>query len=209
MQKFATLLSILLTLISVSQLSASECADLVKCVEHVSKLTGKKYFWDGSLKGDLKASSNFVLTAENADLLFTEILDTNGFARVPSSVPDTFRIIEARDIRYHSLPNIRTGIETEKFEAPAGKDYYYFEYVFKNNEQGQAAFAANNLRPFLSRYGRVMTNGNIMIVQDLASKLPVAFRIARGMDRALTKTELNRAREREKNFKKKSSKKNE
>ena len=95
-------------------LQANECLELSKCIEHISKLTGKKYLYEGKLKGELQATTNLQIDSTNADTLFTYILNVNGYARVPTSEKDTYKIIEARDIRYSTTP----AIHTDKSHAP-------------------------------------------------------------------------------------------
>ncbi|MGZ3787614.1 MAG: hypothetical protein ACXVLQ_03785 [Bacteriovorax sp.] len=168
---------------------ANECIDLTKCVEHISKLTGKKYIYEESLKGGLQASSNFQITSENADTVFTSVLSANGYSRVPTNEKDTFKIVNSRDIRYETLPSINADKNT-KLQVPNNDDYYMMFFKFKNYKHGQLRMTGNGLRPFMSRYGRIIETGDLLAVQEKASKLQLVYEIAKNNDRELSKDEI-------------------
>lgn len=168
---------------------ANECSDLAKCVEFVSNLTGKKYMYDGALKGEFKASSNFQLTAENADTLFSTILNINGYTRIPTAVKDTYKIIEARDVRYATVPTIQADMKTTP-EIAMTEDYVFLAYKFNYYKQGQTREASNSARPFMSRYGRIIEVGNTVTVQEVANKIPQMLEILRRADREYSKEEI-------------------
>lgn len=178
---------------------ANECVELVKCVEHVSKLTGKKYMYNKDFKGGLQVSPNMTITKENADTLFTRILEINGYARVPTTVPDTYTIIELRDIRYETLPTLTVDVQTPP-TLTQNSDYYLMTYKFKFYDQGQLKETANSLRPFMSRFGRVIEfkGKGVLIIQENASKLNQLYEIIKGSDRELTKAEAKQMQDEEK-----------
>jgi type II secretory pathway component GspD/PulD (secretin) len=178
---------------------ANECAELSKCVEYVSKLTGKKYLYDArSVKGGLQASSNTEITVENADTLFTYILDLNGYARVPTAEKDTYLIIESRDIRYQPLPTINVDAQSPP-KIPQNYDYYMMSFKFKNFSHGQLREASNSLRPFMSRYARTieLKGTGILTIQENAAKLNKAYEMIKSFDRELSKEELKSYNEQE------------
>ncbi len=191
-----------------TSLFANECSELSKCVEYTSKLTGKKYFYDSKIKGELQASSNFIITETNADNLFTYILNTNGFARIPTSEKDTYKIIESKDIRYEMTPVINVDHSTPP-KVQVNEDYYYMVYKFKNYQHGQLRQAANAIRPFLSRYARAIESGNILTIQEMASKLSMTYETIKNSDREFSKDEIKKIEqiEKEKNEDKKEEKK--
>ncbi|MBY0414883.1 MAG: hypothetical protein K2Q18_11990 [Bdellovibrionales bacterium] len=183
---------------------ANDCQDLVKCVETVSKLTGKKYLFDGRLKGELKASSNVQITAENADTLFSYILNITGYSRVPTLEKDTYKIVESRDIRYESLATFSATL-TETPSTPKTEDYVLVTYQLTNFKDGQSREIANSLRPFMSRYGRIIESyaSNTLTLQETASKVSQLLDIIRKSDRALTVEEITMKKEREETREKK------
>ncbi|MDD4974283.1 MAG: hypothetical protein PHY93_08015 [Bacteriovorax sp.] len=174
---------------------ANECVELTKCIEYVSKLTGKKYIYDArSVKGGLQASSNLEINAENADTLFTYILDLNEYARVPTAEKDTYIIVQARDIRYQPVPTINVDAQTPPKLIP-NYDYFMMSYKYKHFKDGQTRMASNSLRPFMSRYSRIIEVGDTVTVQENSAKLAKAYEIIKGTDRELTKEELKRVKE--------------
>ncbi len=177
---------------------AQDCGDLLKCVELVSKLSGKKYIYDKDLKGSVLFSSNIQINAENADVLFTRILNINGYLRVPTAIKDTYSISSLKDIRYETLPTIMVDMQSAP-SLPENDDYYLMTYKFKNYKNGQVREASNSLRPFMSRYGRVIelkTKG-ALVIQENASKLNQLFEIIKSNDRELSKAEIQMMKEQE------------
>lgn len=183
---------------------ANDCAELTKCIETVSKLTGKKYLYSKDVKGALQASSNTQITAENADTLFTYILELNDYARVPTAEKDTYMVISARDLRYHSFPTISTDASNPP-KIPANNDYYMMIYRFTNYLQGQGREVANSLRPFMSRYGRIIESqaAGTVTLQENGSKLLMAYEMIKRADRQLTAAEIKARKEREEKEEKK------
>jgi general secretion pathway protein D len=172
-------------------LQAEECADLVKCTEFVSKLTGKKYMYDKEFKGGLQTTSNMQITAENAEVLFTSILEINGYGRVPTGVKDTYKIIALRDIRYEATPVINVDAQTPP-SIPQNSDYYMMNYKFKHFNQNQLRATGNSIRPFMSRYARIIElkgTGSVSI-QETAAKLLQQYEMVKAHDRELTKEEV-------------------
>lgn len=179
---------------------ANECVDLTKCIEYISKITGKKYLYDNhGVKGGLQATTNFQLTADNADNLFTYILDMNGYSRIPTAEKDTFIIVNSRDIRYQAVPMINVDAQTPP-KIASNYDFYMMNYQFKHHNHNQPRQAANYLRPFMSRYARVIelkVSGTITI-QENAAQLAKAYEIIKMCDRELTKEEIKKEEECEK-----------
>ncbi|MBC7714666.1 MAG: hypothetical protein H7177_15075 [Rhizobacter sp.] len=181
---------------------ANNCSDLNKCIEQVSKLTTKKYIYDPKeIKGGVKDTSNNQLNAENADTLFTYILSLNGYARVPTAEKDTFLIISARDIRYHMFPTLNVDSETPPSIIP-NYDYYMMSFKFKHFNNGQLREAANSLRPFMSRYARVieLKGAGSITIQENAANLVRAYGLIKSFDRELSKEEIEAAKVREVEF---------
>lgn len=174
---------------------ANECLELTKCIEHISKLTGKKYIYDArEVKGGLQSSANFEITPANADTMFTYILEMNGFSRIPTAEKDTYSIIASRDIRYQTLPMIKVDAVTPPV-VPNNNDYYMMAYKYKHFKDGQTRMAANGMRPFMSRYARVIETGDTATIQEVASKLQVAYEMFKNTDRELTKEEIKTLKE--------------
>lgn len=183
-------------------LHANDCTDLNKCIEMVSKLTGKKYIYDSKMiSGGVQETTNNQLNSENADTLITYILNLNNYARVPVE-KDTYLIIFARDVRYHMFPTINVDSETPPTVVP-NYDYYMMSFKFKHHAHGQLREAANSLRPFMSRYARIIEfkGPGTITFQEHAANLVKAYGLIKSFDREWTKEEIKAAKEREAEFK--------
>lgn len=186
------LILIALVMMSSSVMAASDCAELGKCIEQASKLTGKKYLFNGTkLQGSLKTSSNAEMTSENADTLISYILNMNDYARVPTAVKDTYMIVELNDIRYQTLPSINVDAQTAP-SVPENYDYYNMTYKYKNFSQGQMREVANTLRPFMSKWGRIIEakHTGTLVINETGSKLAKAYEMMKASDREWTKEEI-------------------
>ena len=191
---------VLLVSFAATTLYANECLDLVKCVESISKLTGKKYLYTANdLKGGVQTTLNTQITAENADTLFTYILDLNGLTRIPVAESDTYMIVPSRDVRYQLLTSVNVDSKNGPKLANTA-DYYLMTYQFKYYSQNQMRAATNSLRPFMSRYARVveLKLPGILIVQEQASKFSKLYELIKAFDRELSKDELKTYKDEEK-----------
>jgi type II secretory pathway component GspD/PulD (secretin) len=178
-----------------SSVFAGDCVEITKCIEQVSKLSGKKYIYDAKeIKGGVQETSNSQMTAENADTLFTYMLYLNGYARVPTIEKDTYMIINAHDIRYQAFPIINVDSKTAPTVLP-NFDYYMMNFKFNHYDHRQMRDAANALRPFMSRYGRTveLTGTGTLAIQENASILARAYEIVKKFDRELTKEEIKKS----------------
>lgn len=180
-------------------LHANECLELNKCIEYVSKLTGKKYIYDAKeVKGGFQATSNTQINDKNADNLFTYILEINGYTRVPTNENNTYLIVPTSDIRYQPTPTISVDSSNPPTILP-NYDYYMMKFKFKNYKQGQMREASNSMRPFMSRYGRIieLKIAGVIAIQENAAQLVRAYEIIKSFDRILSKEEIQEQKERE------------
>jgi hypothetical protein len=187
---------LLFSLFSIN-LMAVTCPDLNSCLENISKMTNKKYIFAEKIKGSIETSSNYQLTNENADVFLSHILQLNGYSRVPTEDKDTFLIVSSRDIRYYAL-NSYTADKIKTPTFPMTSDYSQLFYSFKNSSYGQPRFVANSLRPFMSRYARIIEMKNSVVIHELNTHMAMALEFARMNDRELTKEEIKKYEENEK-----------
>lgn len=182
------------TLITSFTLSAKSvqksCAELKDCVDEVSKMTGVKYLYSGELKGKIVSSDNLELTNENADSLFSSILNENGYTRIKQE-ENTYLILSARDIRYQATPIVKASYDSVP-SLPQNMDYYMMEYTLKNNQTKISSEITGALRPFISRYGRIidMKTTGTLIVQDTAKNLTRLYELIKKMDIIPTKEQI-------------------
>lgn len=184
------LIFILLSLsFSFSALAGGEsCKKIFDCIETVSKLTGVKYMYSpGDLgKDNVIFNDEIKLTKENADILFSEALNLAGYTRIPSQVPGFMKIINARDIRYAGEAPKYNASKTLTPDLPKGADY--IQLVYQGTSGGEVSEIARNMRPFMSRYGRVVDfqNSQLLIVADTAAMIRSFLPVIQELDRPLS-----------------------
>ncbi len=154
---------------------------MAACVARASELTSKKYVYADKLEGMVDGSTNMSMTSENADTLISTILHLNGYTRITMG-KDTYKVINARDVRYMAT----TQVEASSDKAPelaSVDDYYTMDYTILNPETGE--HITRNLRPYLSRYGRIIfqENSSSLIIQDTANNILRMYKMISKMDK--------------------------
>ena len=172
----------------------NSCSSLQECSDLASRITSKSYIYTGrSLNGDVTNIGNVSWSKENADFLFGQILAGNGYARIKTNDPTIYQIIEARDIRYSAyLPSYSaTKLDNDEMLTPNSADWGELIYKTSNGSM-RVLEIARNIRPFLSRYGRVIDNrySALIIVRDNLANLHQVLPLIRKMDVELTKKEI-------------------
>lgn len=172
-----------------------ECSTLDLCINAISKLTGDMYFHGGKIKGKITATDNLEITKENAVNFLTNILNVNGYTRIPSSGKNTYKIIITRDVRYSSIPQITAGYNKVP-KLPNTHDYYMMTYKLK---YANTTELTRSFRPFMSRYGRLidMKEQNILIVQDTAINISRLYKLIKEIDIKPSKEDLKKRKEKE------------
>ncbi|MBK24051.1 MAG: hypothetical protein CME70_08630 [Halobacteriovorax sp.] len=160
----------------------TKCSDLSQCAETVSLLTNKQYLFPGKLKGKINGTEGVDFTAENADSLYSHILHENGYTRVLLEDKKTYRIINARDVRYTPVPQVKSDFDSAP-ELPANADYHMMTYQMKFPLA--STVITRSLRPFMSRYGRIIDNkiNGTLVVQDTALNLKRLYGLMKQMDK--------------------------
>ncbi len=164
------------------------CETLKLCADLVSKTLNQKYIFNKELKGKIFLTENFTVNKTNAEQVFSEALRLNGLARVKIA-DGTYRIIHARDIRYHpvdiiNVPNYNTDV------IPNLSDYFMVNLSLMKHEYPSEI--SRNLRPFVSRYGRIISvEGNKeIIIQDTGHNLKRLVKLVSKLDRKLNDDEV-------------------
>jgi len=190
-----------LILITLDAFSAPKgCQNLSECIDTVGKLTGTKYFYTEKFKGLTQSSNNVQLNKENADTILSLYLYENGYARIPIGTKE-YKIISARDIRYQANPHFQV-VNYDVSSIPDNHDFIMASVALKAPEA--SIEITKSLRPFLSRYGRVLgpnTGGNI-ILQDTGANIRRMIPIIADMDvkpssETLETIKLNKQRQHE------------
>ena len=170
--------------------------NLEKIVEKVSEITNVKYIYTVDLKGKAQFSKNFKLTKNNADSTLSHLLNLNGYTRVVVA-PGIKKIIDSRDVRYSAIPSILSSKTTQP-NIPANSDYYMLKYRFESEVSTKDI--TRGLRPFLSRYGRIVDVDQTreIIVQDTGLNLSRLYQLILSMDKNISdeyKKELSAKKE--------------
>lgn len=114
-----------------------------------------KIFTYGDLKFEEQKIMKFISMAFNQE----------GYTLLPNDLMNLIKVINARDVRYMDLPVFKN-----PEELPNTNNYVQYITSFKYADSAQVA---RNLRPFMSRYGRVIdeANSNTLIISDTAENL--------------------------------------
>lgn len=175
-------LGLLVLLASFSTFSNTKaCKNLTKCINHVSKLTGKAYVYNKDLKGSVTTTSNFKINKGNAEYFLSMALNQNGYTRVPLKDKDGYQIINTRDIRYTPTKIYFAG----KDKLPHNYDYIMLIIDLKGAKSSEIT---RSFRPFMSRYGRILDirQTNRIIIQDTAINAKRLLKLVRSIDAPLT-----------------------
>lgn len=142
----------------------SACSNLEKCTLATAEISGSKYLFDGNLKTvEISASPNFEFTKENAEEILSQMLDQNGFTRIPLSEPRTFTILRQRDARDSALPMYNADATTTP-EFPRTWDLATLRY--RTPRPHLCDHIARTMRSFLPGNSRVIPDeitGQILV----------------------------------------------
>lgn len=159
-----------------------KCPDIPACAKHVGPLLGQKYVFDDGIKGKNNATANLTIHRDNAELLLTNLLYSEGFARIPlGSSGDTFRIVRQRDARDLPLP-VATADERMAPRLPELWDLYTLKYKATHADAVEAiARLSRSLMPANARIIPSELSGTILIT-DAAPNLKKIYALIREND---------------------------
>jgi hypothetical protein len=140
------------------------CPDLEKCAYAVAALTGDRLVFDpGILKGPIRATENLELTKEDAEIIFTQMLNQNGLTRLPLEGAKAYTILRQRDARDSALPRFDADSKTAP-ALPKTWDLAILRYRLAHPELAEPI--ARNIRSFLPGTARVIPDelsGHLLI----------------------------------------------
>lgn len=159
-----------------------KCDTLPACAKVVSGLLGQKYIFTDDLRGKVDMSSNLELTKENAEVVFTTMLNMHGYSRVPIIQPNTFEIVRIRDARDSAIPLVNADAKTPPV-LPDTWDLYTMRYKATNPEVIEEI--CRNLRSFTSANARMMPSelSGTVIITDNAPNLKKIYELIQGNDK--------------------------
>lgn len=161
---------------------AEKCPDIATCAKVVGVLLGQKYLFDADVKGKVEATSNLELTQENAENLFTGMLNINGFSRVPSGVENTYQILRQRDARDQAIPTVSAS-QKETPQLPNNWDLYTLKYQATHPDSVEnIARTSRSFMPANARVIPVEVSGTLLIT-DTAINLKKLYGIIKDLDR--------------------------
>jgi type II secretory pathway component GspD/PulD (secretin) len=151
--------------LSAAALVKDQCANLEKCANAVAELTGTKYVFDGKELAGLKvaATPNYELTKENAEEVFTQMLEQNEFTRLPLGEEKAYTIVRSRVARDSALP-IYSGDSQYLPKLPQHWDLSTVRYRAQTTELVEDL--ARTMRSFLPANARVIpypSSGTLLI----------------------------------------------
>lgn len=168
---------------------AEPCNDIPSCAARMTAVTGQKYIWS-DLPHDSKvgSSAGVDLVEEDADLVFTAMLDQSGLARVPVGDGKTYRIVSTYIRKDMDAPIIDASADKIPV-LPRSWDWVMLSYRVKSPET--ARHLEQSFRPQLPRDARMHADENTGIVM-ITGTIPVVrrmYELFRQSDRPL-RTEL-------------------
>lgn len=171
--------------------TAATCKKLTECVDLSSQLTGQKIIYDKKiLPFTLELNQPLEMNKENVNKTLSEALSVFGLAKIPTQLPNTVKLIEAREIRFHSdLPSYEASRNVMP-KIPDTQDPIMMTY--KGVKGVDMEVIAENLKTLLSRYGRVqaMRDGTL-VVADIATHVKKILPHIQKQDFPLTTEEKN------------------
>jgi len=117
-----------------------------------------------------------VMPKTDVDLYLSVILMENGYTMLTVAETQTLNIVNSRDIRYRSA-KVYKSIET----LPDTFEHVWFIHTLKHIP---ANILARNLRPLVSRYGRVIDHSDSIMISDTAKNVKQLMNVVRFMDTA-------------------------
>jgi type II secretory pathway component GspD/PulD (secretin) len=161
---------------------AVTCKDLKSCAEAMFDLTGQRYVWDDKADREkLVMSPNVELTQENAELVFTALLDQVHLARLPIGDGKTFRILPGAERKEIEMPILDASFDKAP-NFPKTWDWVTMRYKTKTREL--PSFIEQAYRLHVPREARLQAdfNSGYLIVSGATPVVRHMYEIVKGAD---------------------------
>lgn len=171
------ILLITLSLISLTAYSKpSSCHSIKTCTEKMNSIMGAHFIYGSGIK-DSDVDLN---GAEITLAIYERILEDAGYT-VSKINEKTFMIIHARDARYNigEVLEFDKGTDLNVLDNKIG--YILISYQFED-EDFYSSDVARNLRPFLSRYARILDVGNKVLISETATSSKKLIKLIKTLD---------------------------
>lgn len=150
---------------------------LFQLVQDYSSIAGINLIIDASLKDEtLVVAGKKSFDMDELERYISFHLFINKMALLKNNDKDYYELISARDVRYKDL-----AVYENKDEIPNNHNYIRFIYKLKHVEGSDLA---RNVRPFMSRYGRIIDieSAKQIIISDVAKNVKRIIQIYEMVD---------------------------
>jgi type II secretory pathway component GspD/PulD (secretin) len=158
-----------------------KCPNLTGCVETMSQLTNQRYVLAPDLsEAKMSFSSNFTVANEDAELVFTTLLDQNGLSRLRLK-DGTFLILRSNDAKGKDVPLFKGDLKNAP-ELPDTYDLVTLEYHFANPEMAKPA--ENVIRTYANMGARIYGAdiAGILFITDTARGVRKTYQLLKSLD---------------------------
>ena len=130
-----------------------------------AKIKGYNFLNGDKVRGKVEIVGPQTFAKKDLDLFVSLVLSNAGYSLIRNEEIRQMEIIASRDVRYRPVPLIRS-------VADVNADYHYAQLVLPM-KFADASSISRNMRPFISRYGRVIDdkNSNNLLITDTGKNL--------------------------------------
>ena len=158
-----------------------KCPNLARCIQAMTEISGQKYLYSRDV-GEVKVafSRNFPFSSEEADLVFTMVLEQSGLSRI--RVKDgAFLVLRANDAKGKDLPLLKADQKNAP-DLPETYDLVTLEYRFSYPELG--AEAENVVRTHCNVGARItrVDRSGVIFITDSAKALKRVYQMLQSLD---------------------------
>jgi type II secretory pathway component GspD/PulD (secretin) len=165
---------------------AAPCGDLRACAKVMNEVMGQHYIWneDGE-KAKFFASPEVDLNKDNADILFTALLDQAGLARMPIGDGKTYRILRGANFKELEIPVVEASADRAP-TLPKTWDWVTMRYKTKSPEE--VVSIEQSYRLHVPREARMQAdmNAGILIVTGTAPMVRQMYETIKAADKPLS-----------------------
>jgi type II secretory pathway component GspD/PulD (secretin) len=163
------------------------CVDVKTCSKLMFDLKGQRYIWDGKME-DYKflGTPDVELTKDNAELVFTAILDQMGLARMPVGDGKTYRVVKSPYIKEIETPIVEASAENRPTFPSNTWDWVTMRYHVKSPESAPSIESMYRLH--VPREGRMQAdeNAGLIIVTGQTPMVRQMYETIKAADKPLS-----------------------